>query len=75
MSNGFFRYRAMTAKDHRKAMLFSATCFAVAGIFKLVSIFTHQSGMIGLAIAISMFGFAAYFYCRSRRPAHISPCG
>ena len=73
MGNGFFRYRSMTAKDHRKAMLFSAICFASAGLFKLVSVFTHQSGLIGVTLAIPMFGFAAYFFISSRQPVQDQP--
>ena len=69
MGKGILRYRALAAKDHRKAMLFRSVLFAAAGIFKLVSIYTHQSGAMGFALAIPMFGFSGYFYYRSRRPA------
>jgi len=68
MGKGILRCWALAAKDHRKAMLFRSVLFAAAGIFKLVSIYTHQSGAMAFALAIPMFGFSGYFYYRSRRP-------
>ncbi len=59
MIREFFRYRAMTPGERRRARVIAAGCFALAGALKVVHEVTFGVDGVGLGIAVALFVVAS----------------
>ena len=64
MNRESFRYRQMSGKDRRRALLIASALFAIGGVFKLVGDISSDMHYAGLCLTFALFGVSLVALCK-----------